>query len=84
MNNDDDLVDFEDLRFDSKSGECTASHKNRTRGKKSAEELFDKVKVKMVMRIYGVSQAKAREIIAARTEETMAEEDGSEDYSCDE
>jgi hypothetical protein len=47
----------------------------RARGKKP-EKLFTAVKVKMVMRIYGVSRAKALEIIANRENETRTAEKG--------
>ena len=43
-----------------------SSRTGRTRGKKTEEDLFAKMKVKMVMRIYGVSRSKALEIIAGR------------------
>ena len=45
--------------------------KRRSRGKKP-EALFAAVKVKMVMRIYGVSRAQALEIIAKRESEAKA------------
>ena len=38
-------------------------------GKKIAEDSFEQVKVKMVMRIYGVSCEQAKEIIAGRAAE---------------
>ena len=41
-------------------------------GKSAADGLFAKMKVKMVMRIYGVSRAKALEIIAGRNSEHKA------------
>ena len=40
--------------------------------KKSAEDSFEQVKVKMVMRIYGVSRERAKEIIAGRMTERAA------------
>ena len=45
------------------------ARKGRTRGKKSMKGLFDEVKVKMVMRIYGVTKARALEILADRADE---------------
>ena len=45
------------------------ARKGRTRGKKSMKGLFAEVKVKMVMRIYGVTKARAQEIIAGRADE---------------
>ena len=53
------------------SGERPTPRKSRTRGKPSSDDLFAKVKTKMVMRIYGVSRAKALEIIAARDTEII-------------
>ena len=54
-----------------------APRKCRSRGKKP-ETLFAAVKVKMVMRIYGVSRAKALEIIAKRESEAKAAEKENE------
>ena len=48
------------------NGKKDSSRTCRTRGKKKAEDLFTKMKVKMVMRIYGASRAKALEIITTR------------------
>ena len=44
------------------------------RGKKQAKDFFAEVKVKMVMRIYGVTRVRALEIIAARKAELKAAE----------
>jgi hypothetical protein len=43
-----------------------------TQKKKTQEDLFEEVKVKMVMRIYGVSCEQAKEIIAGRVAERAA------------
>ena len=43
-------------------------------GKKIAEDLFEQLKVKMVMRIYGVSGERAKAIIAKRAAEAAARE----------
>ena len=43
-------------------------------GKKIAEDFFEQVKVKMVMRIYGVSCEQAKEIIAGRAAEKATHE----------
>ena len=56
----------------------THSRKTRPRGKRKPDDLFADVKVKMVMRINGVSRAKALEIISARAAEKAAAEDGEE------
>ena len=50
----------------------TPSRKTRPRGKRKPDDLFADVKVKMVMRINGVSRAKALEIISARAAEKAA------------
>ena len=44
----------------------------KTRGKGSKTDLFSELKVKMVMRIYGVSKKRALEIIAGRAAEKRA------------
>ena len=50
----------------------------RKRLKKAKKEIFAGIKVKMVMRIYGVSKARALEIIAGRAAEKKALEDAKE------
>ena len=50
----------------------TPSRKTRPRGKRKPYDLFADVKVKMVMRIYGVSRTKALEIISAYAAEKAA------------
>ena len=50
----------------------TPSRKTRPRGKRKPDDLFADVKVKMVMRIHGVSRAKALEIISAYAAEKAA------------
>ncbi len=50
----------------------TPSRKARPRGKRKPDDLFADVKVKMVMRIHGVSRAKALEIISAYAAEKAA------------
>ena len=44
----------------------------RKRLKKAKKDIFAGIKVKMVMRIYGVSRARALEIIAGRAAEKKA------------
>lgn len=48
----------------------------RARRKKSARSIFFEAKVKMIMRIYGVSRAKALEIAASRGETANADDNG--------
>ena len=66
MVKDDEIMSAEEFFGGIDDGKKNSSRTCRTRGKKAAEDLFTKMKVKMVMRIYGVSRAKALEIIAAR------------------
>ena len=68
MNNKTVMSD-EELFLDMESGEKTPVRKGRRRGKKSLNDLFAELKVKMVMRIYGVSRMRALEIIAGRADE---------------
>lgn len=49
-----------------------AARKERGRTKKVKGDLFEQVKVKMVMRIYGVSCEQAKEIIAGLAVENAA------------
>ena len=49
-----------------------AARKKRGRAMKSNEDLFEQLKVKMVMRIYGVSCKRAKTIIAGRMAERAA------------
>ncbi len=51
-----------------------AARKERGRTMKSNEDLFEQIKVKMVMRIYGVSCEQAKEIIVDRMAESAARE----------
>lgn len=60
------------------------SRKSQPRGKRKSKDLLADVKVKMVMRIHGVSRAKALEIISARAAEKAAAKDGEESRSRDE
>ena len=80
METDDDIMSAEEFFGEINGGKKTP-RKCRSRGKKP-EALFAAVKVKMVMRIYGVSRAKALEIIAKREGEKKAE--ASEDIEREE
>ena len=66
MGNDDDMMTAEEFfggiepKRSKRIGAC------RTRRKKSAKAIFLEAKAKMIMRIYGVSRAKALEIAASR------------------
>ena len=50
----------------------------RKRLKKAKKDILAEIKVKMVMRIYGVSRARALEIIAGRAAEKKALEEAKE------
>ena len=72
METDDDIMSAEEFFGGIVDGK-KVPRKRRSRGKKP-EALFAAVKVKMVMRIYGVSRAQALEIIAKRESEAKAAE----------
>ncbi|MBR4615520.1 MAG: hypothetical protein IKO55_07945 [Kiritimatiellae bacterium] len=81
MVKDDEIMSAEEFFGGIDNGKKNSSRTCQTRGKKAAEDLFTKMKVKMVMRIYGVSRAQALEIIAGReaaksAENGKAQEDG--------
>ncbi len=76
---DDDIMMDEDL-FGGFDEPKKAQRKGRARDKKP-EKLFTAVKVKMVMRIHGVSRAQALEIIAQREKEAKAAEGEEADRS---
>ena len=79
METDDDIMSAEEF-FGGITGGKKSPRKCSSRGKKS-EALFAAVKVKMVMRIYGVSRVQALEIIAKRESETSAAEGEGADRS---
>ena len=54
------------------------THTGKALGKRSRKDLFDELKIKMVMRIYGVSRARAMEIIAGRADEKQEMERAKE------
>ena len=59
-------IDAEELFGEMEKGGKVPVQKSKDRRKRSAENLFAEIKVKMVMRIYGVTRVRALEIIAAR------------------
>ena len=75
MENDNDIMPAEDIFGEIGRGEKIPSRKSRSRGRRKAEDLFAEVKAKMVMRVFGVSRARALEIIAARTRDRKAAEE---------
>ena len=76
MKRDGDIVSEEELFGDFESdlfGEAIPRTVHRVR-KRPGKDLFREVKEKMIMRIYGVSRTRAREIISGRERETRAAE----------
>ena len=88
MVKDDEIMSAEEFFGGIDNGEKNSSRTCRTRGKKTEEDLFTKMKVKMVMRIYGVSRSKALGIIAereaAKTTEKGKAQDGGKKGDTDE
>ena len=78
MTKDDDILTADEFfGIVPKPGKKLARRTRRTQ-KEEASDLFEEVKIQMVMRINGVSRAKALEIIAARLKEGL-EADEEED-----
>ena len=73
MVKDDEIMSAAEFFGGIDNGRKNPSRTCRTRGKKTGVDLFAKMKVKMVMRIYGVSRARALEIIAGREGAKTAE-----------
>ena len=72
----DELMTAEEFFGTSASTERGPSGRCGSRGRRGSDKLFSDVKEKMVMRIHGVSRAKARGIIALREDELALENDG--------
>ena len=66
MTHEDELISAEEFFGGGEKSSKTPPRKPWKGRKTSAENLLAEAKVKMVMRIYGVSRAKALEIVAAR------------------
>ena len=69
VNKDDEVMSAEEFFGGLENEKKAPVRKGRGRGKKSANDLFAEIKVKMVMRIYGVTKAHALEILADHVEE---------------
>ena len=69
MNKDDEVMSTEEFFGGFENEKKAPARKGRRRAKKSANDLFAEVKVKMVMRVYGVTKARALEILADRADE---------------
>ena len=79
MINDDEIMSAEEFFGEVDVGKRNSPRTRSSRGKTSAEDLFTKMKVKMVMRIYGASCAKALEIIAVGDAAKAAENGKAQD-----
>ena len=84
MQNEIEMIDTEDI-FDemARCGKVPVQ-KSKDRRKRSEKNLFAEIKVKMVMRIYGVSRARALEIVAAREAACKAAEKAESSSTDDE
>ena len=74
MNNDDDVMSAEEFFGGLENEKKAPTRKGRRRAKKSENDLFVEVKVKMVMRVYGVTKARALEILVDRADEKKPSE----------
>ena len=74
VNNDEEVMSAEEFFGELAYEKKAPVRKGRGRGKKSANDLFAEIKVKMVMRIYGVTKARALEILADRADEKKPSE----------
>ncbi len=74
MNKDDAVMSAEEFFGGLENEKKAPARKGRRRAKKSANDLFAEVKVKMVMRVYGVTKARALEILADRADEKKPSE----------
>ena len=66
----------EEFAFDEVEDGRSAGAKPKLDGRMAKKDLFAEIKVKMVMRIYGVPRSKAERIIAERCKTTSAPVDG--------
>jgi len=73
MDNDMEMISAEEFFGEiEEADQCIPNgntRKSKKKAKTSAQNSFARIKVKMVMRIYGVSRARALEIIAGRAAE---------------
>ena len=77
MNNE-TMMSAEDCVGEVEKGK-TSTRTGKARGKKAGNNLFNELKTKMVMRIYGVSKTRALEIIAGRADEKKSPEVHADD-----
>ena len=76
MTNDDEIMTAEEFFGEIDNADTRPSRTCRPLGRKSEKDFFAKTKVKMVMRVYAVSRARALMIIAEREAEKGSPEDG--------
>ena len=84
MQKDIDMIDAEELFDDMEKVGKVPVQKSKDRRKRSGKNLFAEIKVKMVMRIYGVARVEALEIIAAREAARRASEKAESGSAADE
>ena len=72
----DDIMSAEEF-FGEVENDKTPVRMGKARGNRPNKDLFAELKVKMVMRIYGVSKKRALEIIAGKADEKKALESGN-------
>ena len=84
MKMDDDIMSAEEFFGEIDDSKSNLPRRRRQRGKSGVGDLFAKMKVKMVMRIYGVSRAKALAIIADRNGDQKATEPANDSSNTDE
>ena len=75
------MIAAEELFGEVENQDRTPARKGRARGRKSQGDLFAELKIKMVMRIYGVSKKDALGIIAGREAERQALERAKEQHA---
>lgn len=74
MQNEIEMIDTEDIFDEMDRCGKVPVQKSKDRRKRSVKNLFAEIKVKMVMRIYGVSRAQAIEIVTERESARKAAE----------
>ena len=77
-------IDAEEFFDEMEKGGKVPVQKSKDRRKRSEKNRFAEIKVKMVMRIYGVARVEALEIIAARESARKAAEKAESSSADDE
>ena len=70
--NDETIMSAEEFFGELEKGKAPA-HTGKALGKRTRKDLFAELKIKMVMRIYGLSRAHAAKFVALREGEIRAE-----------